>query len=133
MSRKHWNIITFMLALMLAMILIPIVYADVYRYRDIVGPQGQQGEQGIRGKRGKQGEQGIQGEQGEQGVQGIQGEKGDTGEIPQEWITNVNILYDESRDYLSAAQAIQVYLPQYQKSRLTFGASRVANSTGIGF
>jgi len=109
--------------------------------RDYVGPvgppgprgkQGKQGEQGEQGERGKQGIQGEQGIPGKNGIQGIQGIRGERGEVPTEWINNVNNLYDQNRNYLSAQQSIQVHLPQDQKSRLTFGASRVGSKSGIG-
>ena len=34
--------------------------------------------------------------------------------------------------YLAATSAAQIYLPQNKSSRLTFGASRVNGSTGLG-
>lgn len=72
------------------------------------------------------------GEAGPPGPAGPQGEQGPPGEVPQEWITNVHNLYEESRAYMAAAAAMQVYLPQDQTSRLTFSGSRVGNTTGIG-
>ena len=78
---------------------------------------------------GPPGEQGPPGPQGEQGPPGPQGP---AGEVPTEWITNVHNWYEEARDAAAATSAIQVFLPQDQVSRLTFGMSRVGSTTGLG-
>ena len=87
------------------------------------------GEQGPPGDRGPRGHQG---EQGEQGIQGIQGERGRDGEIPNQWITNVNKWYDSAREVAAAQQAIQIHLPQDQRSRITMGLSSVGSTAGVG-
>jgi hypothetical protein len=87
------------------------------------GPPGQDGRDGVDGKDGRDG---VDGKDGRDGVDGKDGE------VPTQWITNVNKLYDQSRDYLAAATALQVHLPQDQKYRLTANMSRVGNATGVG-
>ena len=115
---------------------------------DNTGPPGEDGEDGERGPRGHPGADGedgvdgidgIDGQDGAQGEQGIQGEQGPAGEIPDGWIntvnnnhTQVNNWYQAARDAAAAQQAMQVYLPMDQNSRVTVGMSRVAGTTGYG-
>jgi len=56
-----------------------------------------------------------------------------------EWITNTNNTFSthnkwiqEYRDYAAAEAAMQVYLPQDQNSRVTFGMSRMNSTSGYG-
>lgn len=102
------------------------------------GADGRDGRDGIDGVDGKDGRDGIDGidgidgKDGRDGIDGKDGRDGKDGEVPTEWITNVNKLYDDSRSYSAAMAAMRVDLPQYQQSRLTFSGSRVAGRTGIG-
>lgn len=93
---------------------------------------GYEGEDGADGKDGLDGRDGKDGTNGVDGRDGVDGKNGRDGEVPTEWINNVYNLFDESRDYLAATVAMQVYLPQEQTSRLTFSGSRVGNTTGLG-
>ena len=99
------------------------------------GPPGQDGKDGEDGEDGIDGIDGIDGKDGRDGIDGINGingVNGKDGEVPIEWINNVTKLYNESREAAAAAAAMQVYLPQEQTSRLTFGMSRLQGETGLG-
>ena len=102
---------------------------------------GEMGEQGERGRRGPQGDTGAQGEQGERGEQGIQGETGAQGEqgiqgepgvVSTKWIDETRTWQNNWYNYSAASEAIQIHLPQEQKSRVTFGMSRAHGTSGYG-
>ena len=106
------------------------------------GPAGADGPQGIQGLTGATGATGAQGLQGPQGETGAQGPQGEAAEVPEEWLTttnnrienNYNITnkwYREIQDVAAAQAAMQVHLPQYQKSRVTTGLSQVSGTTGL--
>jgi hypothetical protein len=97
------------------------------------GADGKDGRDGIDGRDGADGKDGRDGIDGLNGADGKDGRDGIDGEVPTEWITNVNTLFDESRDYAAAAAAMRVDLPQYQKSRLTVSSSLVNGRLGMGF
>lgn len=120
------------------------------------GPPGADGMDGMDGMDGKDGRDGIDGlngmdgsdgKDGRDGIDGIDGIDGMDGEVPTEFITNTtnsfneqrNILnrydkwFDGYRDYAAAEAATQVHLPQDRNSRLTFSASHLDSTTGIGF
>jgi len=104
---------------------------------DDTGPPGPEGPPGPQGEQGEQGETGATGAQGEQGEQGIQGERGPAGEVDETTLTTINNnhttvinWWQEARDAAAAQSAMQVYLPQDQNSRLTFGMSRLNETTG---
>ena len=103
------------------------------------GPPGPPGEPGPPGPPGEQGPPGPAGPQGETGPMGPQGEQGPMGEVPEDWIEQVNYNYEttnrwyqSAREVAAAHAAMQVHLPQHQKSRLTFSGSYLNNTTGIG-
>jgi hypothetical protein len=96
------------------------------------GQDGTRGATGATGATGPQGEQGIQGERGEQGIQGERGEKGDPGDVPEDWINEVRSFNSQYSKYLAATSALQIYLPQDNLSRVTFGASTVDGELGYG-
>ena len=97
------------------------------------GKDGRDGIDGIDGRDGADGKDGRDGIDGLNGADGKDGRDGIDGKVPTEWITNVNTLFDESRDYAAAAAAMRVDLPQYQKSRLTVSSSLVNGRLGMGF
>lgn len=97
------------------------------------GPAGPPGADGADGADGKDGRDGIDGIDGKDGRDGIDGVAGRNGEVPQEWITNVNRLYKESREYMAAMAAMHTDLPQDQKHRLTVNVSGFGETTGVGF
>lgn len=97
---------------------------------DQVGPSGPPGPPG---PQGEQGEQGVPGRDGTNGIDGKDGV------VPTEWITEtrnsyitINKWYDVARDAAAAQAAMQNYLPQEQKSRLTVSMSRLNGVTGVG-
>jgi hypothetical protein len=96
------------------------------------GERGYTGDTGATGATGATGDRGATGAVGATGEQGIQGVQGIRGEVPTKWRTETINWYNEIRDVAAAQQAMQVYLPQDQKSRLTMSMSRVANTTGVG-
>lgn len=98
-------------------------YFCEHDHDDHIGPPGEDG---------KDGSDGIDGMDGADGAQGIQGIRGLDGIVPTEWRTETHNWYREIRDVVAAQMAMQVYLPQDQKSRLTVAMSRVSNTTGLG-
>lgn len=115
--------------------------------RGRTGSQGEQGERGARGRTGPQGEQGETGAQGERGETGAQGERGLTGAqgeqgergltgaagvVSTKWIDETRTWQNNWYNYSAANEAIQIHLPQEQKSRVTFGMSRVHGTSGYG-
>jgi hypothetical protein len=61
------------------------------------------------------------------------------GEIPEDWIEQVNYNYEQNNRWYSTARevaaaqaAMQNFLPQHQKSRLTFSGASVGNTSGVG-
>lgn len=97
---------------------------------EIPGPPGPPGADGIDGI------DGIDGVDGRDGIDGVDGVDGKDAVIPIEWydtFNNANKWHRTAIDVAAAQQAMQVYLPQDQKSRMTFGMSRVGNTTGAGF
>jgi 2',3'-cyclic-nucleotide 2'-phosphodiesterase (5'-nucleotidase family) len=52
--------------------------------------------------------------------------------VSTEWINEVRYFNEKYSRYLAADQALQVYLPQDQQSRITFGMGRAGSNTGIG-
>ena len=97
------------------------------------------GQDGADGADGQDGESIV----GPQGAQGLQGVQGIPGIVPEEWLTTTNTSIEnnynivnkwrrELQDVAAAQSAMQVYLPQDQKSRLTTGLSQVSGQTGIG-
>ena len=98
----------------------------------IDGIDGIDGVDGVDGEDGRDGSNGIDGKDGRDGISGINGINGLNGEVPNEWITNVTKLYNESREVAAAQAAMQVHLPQHQTSRLTFSGSHVNGKSGVG-
>jgi hypothetical protein len=100
------------------------------------GPQGEQGEQGEAGATGATGQAGADGAQGEQGITGTtggigaQGERGLPGVVSTTWITETRLWQTNWLHYSAASDAIQIYLPQKQHSRLTFGVARIHGTGG---
>jgi len=83
------------------------------------------GEDGSNGEDGSDGNAGLDGTNGLDGVDGRDGVDGKDAVIPEG-------LFTEYNKYIAAASAAQIYLPQDQSSRVTFGASHVAGETGYG-
>lgn len=96
------------------------------------GYEGEDGEDGADGADGADGQDGADGRDGVDGIDGRDGRDGIDGVVPTKWRTETHNWYEEIREAAAAQQAMQVYLPQDQKSRLTMGMSRVANTTGVG-
>jgi hypothetical protein len=103
------------------------------------GPPGPRGKRGEQGERGEDGRDGIDGKDGKDGKDGRDGVDGKDGEVPTEWITETRTnhitthnWYESARDAAAAQAAMQVHLPQYQKSRLTFSGSHVNGTSGVG-
>lgn len=96
------------------------------------GYEGVDGEDGTDGVDGNDGIDGVDGQDGIDGRDGRDGVDGQDGEIPTEWITNTHNWYEQAREATAAVSAMQTHLPQDQTSRLTFGASHVNGSTGVG-
>ena len=91
------------------------------------------------GYEGQDGKDGVDGQDGVDGMDGRDGIDGKDGEIPTEWINetrnyyeNTNKWYRAVRDVAAAQAAMQVHLPQQQKSRLTFSGAYIGNTTGVG-
>ncbi len=111
------------------------------------GPPGPQGEQGDQGEQGETGEDGATGATGQTGADGSDGERGATGAtgatgaqglagrdgiVDTTWITETRNWQSKWYHYSAATEAIQIYLPQDQDHRVTFGMSRVHGTSGYG-
>lgn len=105
------------------------------------GPKGDKGDRGRTGKTGAQGEQGETGAQGDtgarglvgpQGERGLSGERGLAGVVSETWIKEVRNFNNKYSKYMAASESVQIYLPQNQHSRVTFGLGRVHGETGLG-
>lgn len=90
------------------------------------GNDGTPGDPGPAGPPGPQGEPGVPGEQGPPGPMGPAGPAGRDGVVSYRW-------YKEMIEYTAASTAVNPYLPDNMDNRLTFGFSRVSNTTGFGF
>lgn len=102
-----------------------------------MGPQGEQGPTGPQGEQGPQGETGPQGKQGIPGPQGPMGPAGPPGEVNYAEVNTLinNTYYRRFGDFgkdIAAMNAIQVYLPQQQDHRITFGVSSFDGHGGMG-
>lgn len=87
-------------------------------YNGIDGVDGLNGYNGIDGADGADGIDGVNGTDGARGMRGLRGLTGRAS--------------DDFYAYLAATNAARVYLPQIQKSRITFGMSRVHGKNGLG-
>lgn len=96
------------------------------------GDQGPPGPAGPAGPQGEQGPPGPQGEQGPQGIPGPQGPMGPPGPVSTEWIHELRTFDAKYSKYLAASNALQIYLPQDQESRVTFGMGHARSKTGLG-
>lgn len=101
------------------------------------GPRGPRGPEGPQGPEGPPGPPGPPGPQGPAGPPGPPGPQGPPGEVPTEWITETRNTFNthnrwirQAREALAAQTAMQVHLPQDQKSRVTFGMAHLNSTTG---
>ena len=102
---------------------------------DCEGPPGPPGETGPAGPAGPQGEQGEQGETGPMGPPGPAGAEGKPafpGQNTTTWINEVRYYTGKYGKYMAASEALQIYLPQEQDSRITFGMGYSASKVGYG-
>ena len=93
------------------------------------GTDGIDGIDGIDGQDGIDGTNGIDGIDGQDGRDGIDGIDG---VVSEEWIKETRYFNTKYANFLAASNAIQIYLPQDQSSRLTLGVGRVGKTTGAG-
>lgn len=93
----------------------------------IDGATGTNGYDGINGVDGMDGIDGADGRDGIDGIDGADGLRGHRGPIGL-----TGRAAEDFRNYLAATSAAQIYLPQTLSSRLTFGASRIGGTNGLG-
>jgi hypothetical protein len=99
------------------------------------GIDGRDGRDGIDGIDGINGIDGIDGRDGIDGINGIDGRDGRDGRdgvVPTAWINEVRYNHQRLARYTAASQAVQIYLPQDQYSRVTIGVSKVSSYLGLG-
>ena len=96
---------------------------------------GADGADGADGQNGSNGADGTNGTNGTNGIDGIDGIDGRDGVVSQKWINETHNWQSKWLRYTAANEAIQIHLPQDQKSRVTFGISRVHGNSGyaIGY
>lgn len=101
----------------------------------IDGIDGADGADGIDGIDGLDGIDGIDGLNGIDGIDGAIGPRGLRGDPGKPWgglSEFINRSHGEFYKYLAATSAAQIYLPQYNDERITFGVSTVGGRTGVG-
>jgi len=135
MSKKLQLVLGFLMVVFLTMLSAPSWATD---WDDCDHPRflekgcGYEGTDGADGADGADGVDGTDGADGIDGVDGRDGRDGVDGEVPTEWLIETRHWYKEIREAAAATAAMQVHLPQDQKSRLTASMSSVAGSTGVG-
>ena len=90
------------------------------------------GTDGTNGQDGLNGADGADGATGPMGPQGPAGPGGVSSNSQSSLTANLSRYSGQYYDYLAATEAAQVYLPQNQDSRVTFGVSTVNGTTGLG-
>lgn len=103
------------------------------------GRPGADGADGADGLAGADGADGADGRDGVDGIDGRDGVDGRDGDVPTEWYntTQTNYdemisMYDDQRDAMAAATAVQIHLPQEKSFRMTLGTARVNGRQGLG-